>query len=72
MAINSVKTTAEEQNFNFLNNQSSILRTVYTNNITYKGVNVIVDKPKAGDVMCVTLHKDADDNLLDSSRQKVV
>ena len=72
MSINLVKTTAEEKNFKFLNNQSSILHTVDTNNITYKGVNVIVDKPKAGDVMCVTLYKDANDNLLDSSRQKVV
>ena len=72
MAINSVKTIEEEQSFKFLENQSSILRTIYTNNITYKGVNVIVDKPKAGDVMCVTLYKDANDNLLDSSRQKVV
>ncbi len=72
MAINSVKTIEEEQNFKFLENQSSILRTIYTNNITYKGINVIVDKPKAGDVMCVTLYKDANDNLLDSSRQKVV
>ena len=72
MAINSVKTIAEEKSFKFLENQSSILRTVDTNNITYNGVNVIVDKPKAGDVMCVTLYKDADNNLLSYSQQKVV
>lgn len=72
MAINSVKTIAEEKSFKFLSNQSSILRTVDTNNITYNGVNVIVDKPKAGDVMCVTLYKGADNNLLSYSQQKVV
>ena len=71
MSINSVKTTAEEKNFKFLNNQSSILRTVDTNNITYKGVNVIVDKPKAGDVMCVTRYTYDDGSLLESYKQKV-
>ena len=53
MAINRVKTTEEEQSFKFLSNQSSILRTVDTNNITVNGVNVIVDKPKRGDIMCI-------------------
>ena len=53
MAINKVKTTEEEQHFKFLSNQSSILRTVDTNNITVNGVNVIVDKPKRGDIMCI-------------------
>ena len=53
MAINKVKTTEEEQSFKFLSNQSSILRTVDTNNITVNGVNVIVDKPKRGDIMCI-------------------
>ena len=71
MSINSVKTTVEEKNFKFLNNQSSILRTVDTNNITYKGVNVIVDKPKAGDVMCVTRYTYDDGSLLESYKQKV-
>ena len=55
MAINKVKTTEEEQHFKFLSNQSSILRTVDTNNITVNGVNVIVDKPKRGDIMCIDL-----------------
>ena len=53
MAINRVNTTEEEQHFKFLSNQSSILRTVDTNNITVNGVNVIVDKPKRGDIMCL-------------------
>ena len=53
MSINKVNTTVEEQNFEFLTNQSSILHTVDTNKITVNGVNVIVDKPKRGDIMCL-------------------
>lgn len=53
MAINNVINTTEEKNFTFLSNQSSILHTTDTNNITVNGVNVIVDKPKRGDIMCV-------------------
>lgn len=57
MAINRVNTETQEQNFRFLTNQSSILRTVETNDINVNGVNVIVDKPKRGDVMCISNHK---------------
>lgn len=71
MAINSVKTIAEEVRFKFPHNQSSILRTVDTNNIKYNAVNVIVDKPKVGDVMCVTRYTYDDGSLLESYRQKV-
>ena len=71
MAINKVNTTAEEKSFKFLTNQSSILRTADTNNITINGVNVIVDKPKRGDVMCITHYKEGG-ILLDASKQKVV
>lgn len=53
MAINIVNNTADEKDFNFLTNQSSILLASDTNNVTVNGVNVIVDKPKVGDVMCV-------------------
>ena len=53
MAINIVKNTTEEKNFKFLTNQSSILLTDDTNTVTVNGVNVIVDKPKKGDIMCV-------------------
>ena len=52
MSINRVNTGGES--FNFLTNQSSILHTVDTNKITINGVNVIVDKPKRGDIMCIT------------------
>ena len=72
MAINSVKTIAEEQSFKFLTNQSSILRTVDANSIIYNGVNIILDKPKVGDVMCITKYKDAEGNLLDANQQKVI
>ena len=52
MAINITNTTGGEQ-FNFLANQSSILRSTDTNKIKVNGVNVIVSKPKKGDIMCV-------------------
>ena len=57
MAINRVNTPEEEQHFKFLSNQSSILRTIDTNNITVNGGNVIVDKPKRGDIMCIANDK---------------
>ena len=71
MSINKVNTTVEEQSFKFLTNQSSILHTVDTNKITINGVNVIVDKPKRGDVMCITHYKEGG-VLLDADKQKVV
>ena len=71
MAINKVNTTAEEQSFKFLKNQSSILHTIDTNRVTVNGVNVIVDKPKRGDVMCITRYKE-NGVLLDADKQKVI
>ena len=52
MAINITNTTGGEQ-FNFPANQSSILRSTDTNKIKVNGVNVIVSKPKKGDIICV-------------------
>ena len=52
MAINVVNSTGG-RDFKFLKNQSSILLNSDTNDVTVNGVNVIVDKPKRGDVMCV-------------------
>ncbi len=72
MAINKVNTTDDEKDYNFLKNQSSIIRTVSTNNITINGVNVIVAKPKVGDIMCVTRYKNDNDVLLPAEEQKVV
>ena len=71
MAINKANTTAEEQSFEFLINQSSILHTIDTNKITANGVNVRVDKPKRGDVMCITRYKE-NGVLLDADKQKIV
>ena len=51
MSINRVNTG---ESFEFLTNQSSILHIVDTNKITINAVNVIVDKPKRGDIMCIT------------------
>ena len=53
MAINVTNSTVVGGDFKFLTNQSSILLNSDTNDITVNGVNVIVDKPKRGDVMCV-------------------
>ena len=53
MSINRVNTTVQEQNFTFLKNESSILHTTDTNKITINGVNVIVNKPKRGDLMFI-------------------
>ena len=72
MSINKVNTTVEEQSFKFLTNQSSILYTSDTNNVTVNEVNVIVDKPKRGDIMCITKYRDAVGTLLDADKQKVV
>ena len=58
MAIIKVNNTSEESSVNFLTNQSSILYTSDTNKITVNGVNVFVDKPKVGDIMCVTRYTD--------------
>ena len=52
MAINTANNTGGGD-FKFLKNQSSILRTADANDVTINGVNVIVDKPKRGDVLCV-------------------
>ena len=53
MAIKSVNATSEENDVKFYKNQSSILHTLDTNNVTVNGVNVEVKRPKKGDVLCV-------------------
>lgn len=72
MSINKINTTQEEQNLKFLQNQSSIIRTTSTNKITFNGVNAIVEKPKVGDVMCVTRYKDTSNTLLGADKQKII
>ena len=72
MAINKVNTTDDEKDYNFLKNQSSIIRTVSTNNVNMHGVNTVVSKPKVGDIMCVTRYKNNSDVLLPAEEQKVV
>ena len=52
MAINITNNTGGGD-FKFLTNQSSILHTTDTNDVTINSVNVIVDKPKRGDILCV-------------------
>ena len=70
MAI--IKINSDEESVKFLKNQSSILHTSDTNNITVNAVNVIVDRPKVGDVMCVTRYKDKNNSLLPADKQKVI
>lgn len=72
MSINKINTTQEEQNFKFLKNQSSVSYTTDTNNIAVNGVNVFVNKPKKGDVMCVTRYTDESGNQLPADKQKVL
>ena len=72
MAINVVNTSGGGANLNFLTNQSSIVRTADMNSITVNGVNVIVDKPKVGDIMCVTRYTDESGTLLPADSQKVI
>ena len=71
MAINKVNTIDEEQNFDFLTNQSSILYTSETEDTIVNGVNVIVDKPKKGDIMCITRYEKGR-VILGADHQKVV
>lgn len=71
MAINIVNTQEDAQNFPYFGNQSTILFTNETKNINLNGVNVFVDRPKKGDVMCVTRYKDESGNLLTADEQKV-
>ena len=58
MAINKVNTTAEAKDFKFQQNKSTILNISSTNRFVFNGVNVVVEKPKVGDIMCVTRYKD--------------
>ena len=71
MAINVINSTGGGD-FKFLINQSSILLNSDTNDVTVNGVNVIVDKPKKGDIMCVTRYKDEANKFLPADEQKVV
>ena len=72
MAINSVNTINDAQNFVYLEDQSTILRVNETDDIKLKGINVIINKPKKGDVMCVTRYRDTGGNLLSANEQKIV
>ena len=58
MAINKVNTTSEAKDFKFQKNKSTILNISSTNRFVFNGVNVVVEKPKVGDIMCVTRYKD--------------
>ena len=71
MAIIKVNNTSEERSVNFLTNQSSILYTLDTNKITINGVNVFVDKPKVGDIMCVTRYTGENGVVLPADQQQV-
>ena len=71
MAIIKVNNTSEENSVNFITNQSSILYRSDTNKITVNGVNVFVDKPKVGDIMCVTCYTDEGGALLPADQQQV-
>lgn len=54
MAFNIVQTQQEADNFTYKKNQSTVLYTIDTKNISIHGCNVITKTPTAGDVLCVT------------------
>lgn len=70
--INTVKTSADVAGYKFLTNQSDLLHVQSANEVIYHGVNVIVDRPKKGDILCVTLYKNSDGSLKDAADQKMV
>ncbi len=71
MAINKVNTTAEAKDFKFQQNKSTILNISSTNRFVFNGVNVVVEKPKVGDIMCVTRYKNGG-GLLPADEQEVI
>lgn len=54
MAFNIVQTQQEADKFTYKKNQSTVLYTIDTKNISIHGCNVITKTPTAGDVLCVT------------------
>lgn len=54
MAFNVVQTQQEADKFTYKKNQSTVLYTIDTKNISIHGCNVITKTPTAGDVLCVT------------------
>lgn len=54
MAFNVVQTQQEADNFTYKKNQSTVLYTIDTKNISIHGCNVITKTPTVGDVLCVT------------------
>ena len=54
MAFNIVQTQQEADKFTYKKNQSTVLYTIDTKNISIHGCNIITKTPTAGDVLCVT------------------
>lgn len=71
MSFNKVQTMAEVEGYKFIDDQSTLLHVTDWNATILHGINVLVEKPERGDVMCVTLYKDADGNLLPSTQQEI-
>ena len=69
--INKVTNIEAADSYKFLTDQSTILRAENENKVKVNGINVIVDKPKRGDVLCLTHYTDSDGNLLDKTKQKI-
>jgi hypothetical protein len=69
--INKVTNIEAADSYKFLTDQSTILRAENENKVKVNGINVIVDKPKRGDVLCLTHYTDSDGKLLDKTKQKI-
>ena len=69
--ISKVTNIEAADSYKFLTDQSTILRAENENKVKVNGINVIVDKPKRGDVLCLTHYTDSDGKLLDKTKQKI-
>lgn len=70
--FNNLNTQSEKNDFSFIKGQSSVLHIDEGNNININGVNVIINIPSVGDVLCITRRKDENDNLLGPDKQDIV
>lgn len=70
MAFNKINSNTDK--FTYLDGQSTVLRTIDTNEINIHGVNVITKTPTKGDVLCITRKRNSSDVLLGPENQDIV
>lgn len=72
MSFNNIQTSTNLENFEYLNNQSTVLHIEDSNKVDVHGVNVITNTPSVGDVLCITCKKDESGSLLSPDKQDIV